>query len=186
VGLGTPTVVRLEGALAHVKTPSSVTTSRRCRTPPYQNAAEQPLDPTQGGDAGQLYPGSARRQPRSSPGASSSFCAGRESFPAHGRFPCGVTVVASATSLLACPFAGHQCSVHTTTHRPKTGQAGESFATVSLSNRAVSGSGKSPTVRPGSDRRRVHRLWITCGQPLAPSAFTTLNVVLDWGEPSGA
>jgi hypothetical protein len=26
-----------------------------CRTPLYQNAAEQPLDPTQGGDAGQLY-----------------------------------------------------------------------------------------------------------------------------------
>jgi hypothetical protein len=44
----------------------------------------------------------------------------------------GGTVVASATSLLACPFAGHHCSVHTTTYRTKTGQAGESFGTVSL------------------------------------------------------
>jgi hypothetical protein len=62
VGLGTPAVVRLVGALAHVKTPSSTTTSvednvqghQGCETPLYQNAAEQPLDPTQGSDAGQL------------------------------------------------------------------------------------------------------------------------------------
>ena len=62
-----------------------------------------------------------------------SFCAGRESFRALACLSTGGTVVASATSLLACPFAGHHCSVHTTMYRTKTGQAGESFGTVSLS-----------------------------------------------------
>jgi hypothetical protein len=62
-----------------------------------------------------------------------SFCAGSESFRALACLSTGGTVVASATSLLACPFAGHHCSVHTTMYRTKTGQAGESFGTVSLS-----------------------------------------------------
>ena len=138
-----------------------------CKTPPYQNAAEQPPDPTQGGDAGQLYPASARRQARSSPAPSSSFCAGSESFPAPGRLPGGTTVVASATTLLACPFAGHQRSVHTTTYRTKTGQACQSFGTVSLCNRATSGSGKSAD-RPAGERppvsaQVVDNLWTTGG-----------------------
>jgi hypothetical protein len=66
----------------------------------------------------------------------------------------GGTVVASATSLLACPFAGHQRSVHTTTYRAKTGQASQSFATVSLFNRAERGSGKSAD-RPAGERDRL-------------------------------
>ena len=96
-----------------------------------------------------------------------SFCAGRESFRALACLSTGGTVVASATSLLACPFAGHHCSVHTTTHRTKTGQAGESFGTVSLFNRAVPGSGKSADrpagERPPASAQVVDNLWTTGG-----------------------
>ena len=56
---------------------------------------------------------------------------------------------------------------------------------MSLFYRAVQASGSLPTIRPVSDRRRVHRLWITCGQPVASSVFSTLDV-LSWGEPSDA
>jgi hypothetical protein len=64
VGLRTTAVVRLEGALAHVKTPSSnyVGGGIGCRTQLYQSAAEQPLDPTQGRREGQQPGRSARRQ----------------------------------------------------------------------------------------------------------------------------
>ena len=49
----------------------------------------------------------------------SSFCAPGEAFPALGRLPAGTGVEARATTLLACPFAGHQHCSHTTTSRPK-------------------------------------------------------------------
>jgi hypothetical protein len=59
----------------------------------------------------------------------------------------------------------------------KTRQAGESFATMSLYKPRrfrLRGLADHPA---GSDRRRLHRLWITCGQPVAPNVFSTLNVL---------
>jgi hypothetical protein len=46
----------------------------------------------------------------------------------------------------------------------KTGRGGKSFGTVSLIFPApAQAPGSLPTIRPGSDRQQMHRLWITCG-----------------------
>ena len=121
VGLGTPAVVRLVSALAHVKTPSSY----------YIQGASKLQDATlaeRGGATARPYAGPSRRSTiarptrrlsGSSPLAVSSVCARCEAFPAPGRLPARPRVDADATSLLACPFAGHQGCSHTTTNRAK-------------------------------------------------------------------
>ena len=60
-----------------------------------------------------------RRLSGSSRLAVSSVCARCEAFPARGRLPGRPRVDADVTSLLACPFAGHQGCSHTTTNRAK-------------------------------------------------------------------
>jgi hypothetical protein len=70
VGLRAPTVVRLVGALAHVR--NSVFVLRPggtdSRTPLYQSAEEQPPDPTQGTSSGQPSYRSAGRHSEPYPG----------------------------------------------------------------------------------------------------------------------
>jgi hypothetical protein len=152
VGLGAPAVVRLVGALAHVRTPSSTTSGGiRCKTPLYQSAAEQPLNPTQGGCSGQPYPGSARRH-EGTPGTSTwSFHAQSESFPANERRMAGTAVVVPGQALLACAVAGLTRPFAYRGAAAKTGQAGGSFATVSLFQaRAATGSGESADHPAGS------------------------------------
>jgi hypothetical protein len=152
VGLGTAAVVRLIGALAHVRTPSSTSSGGiRCKTPLYQSAAEQPLNPTHGGCSGQPYPGSARRHAGTPRSATWPFRTRSESFTADERGMARTAVVVPRQPLLACAVAGLTRPFADRGATAKTGQAGGSFATVSLfQTRATTGSGDSAAHPAGS------------------------------------
>jgi hypothetical protein len=125
VGLRTPTVVRLVGALAHVR--NSVFVLR-----PRGIDSENATLPERGRATARPYAGhkqwsiilpvgTATRW--SVPRRHWSFCATGESFAARQRLPEWASVEGMAAPLLACPFAGLQQCSQTTLDRPKLDKA---------------------------------------------------------------
>jgi hypothetical protein len=114
VGLRAPAVVRLVGALAHVKTPSSCSVQRAS----LQDAtlAER------GGATARPYAGptgrsTTRRTARRQVGPDCTYAAGKDSLDAQNdrcrRLRGWTAVEGMAAALLACPFAGLQRHSHT-------------------------------------------------------------------------
>ena len=136
VGLRAPAVVRLVGALAHVK----LRLRRTTREPAGVQGASKLQDATlaeRGGATARPYAapprwstiaGSARRQSPSQPDlrhARWSVCAQSESFRATSAPTWVPAVDARASALLACPFAGLRSD---RIELAKTGRGGKSFA----------------------------------------------------------